>query len=168
MSTTNPRGPFTGPPEYALAVSLIFTKATSQAIILNEPPTHVCSTSILWNSLVHDKRFEQIPMTEALPGDIIIEPGWLKTQPISNGYAGIVVDHQRIVSNSTQGVQNDRSLLELQHHPPEMAAYRYVGFRNYYQTKPLANAAFDPNEVSSSCRPAGRRAMDFGGCRIGL
>jgi len=129
--------------DYALAVSLIFTKATNQAIILQEPPSHVCSTSILWNSLAHDKRFEQIPMSEAAPGDIIIESGWQKA---ADGYAGIVVDDGRIVSNSSHGVRNDCSLLELQRHHPEMAVYRDVGFRNYYRTKPLANEGFNPAE----------------------
>ena len=131
------------PPDDALAVSLIFTKATDQAIILQEAPSHVCSTSILRNSLAHDKRFEQVSMSEAAPGDIIIESGWQKA---AGGHAGIVVDHGRIVSNSSQGVRNDCSLLEFQRHHLETAVYRYVGFRNYYRSKPLANVGFNPDE----------------------
>jgi hypothetical protein len=130
-------------PDYALAVSLIFTKATDQDIILQEPPSHICSTSILWASLLHDKRFEQVPMSEAAPGDIIIGSGW---QQGADGYAGIVVDHGRILSNSSQGVQDDSSLLKLQHHHPEMAVFRYIGFRNYCRSKPLANVGFNPDE----------------------
>jgi hypothetical protein len=41
MSTSKFGNPLMGPPEYALAVSLIFTKATHQAILLHEPPDHV-------------------------------------------------------------------------------------------------------------------------------
>jgi hypothetical protein len=141
MSTRDGWSPHMRPPDYALAVSLIFTKATNQAIILREPPSHVCSTSILWNSLAHDKRFEQVPMSEAAPGDIIIGSGW---QQGADGYAGIVVDHGRIISNSSQGVRDNSSLVEIQR--SHLAAFRYVGFRNYYRGKALANAGFDPNE----------------------
>jgi len=143
MSTRDGWGPPMPSPDYALAVSLIFTKATNQAIILQEPPSHVCSTSILWASLAHDKRFEQVPMSEAAPGDIIIGSGW---QQGAAGYAGIVVEHGRIISNSSQGVQDNSSLLELQRHHPEMAVFRYVGFRNYYRSKSLANVGFNPDE----------------------
>ena len=108
MSTRDPYCSLPGPPKYALAVSLLFTKATNQTIILGTPRDHVCSTSILWASLAHDKRFEQVPMSEAAPGDIIIGSGW---QQGADGYVGIVVDHGRIVSNSSQGVQDNSSLL---------------------------------------------------------
>jgi hypothetical protein len=82
-------------------------------------------------------------MSEAAPGDIIIGSGW---QQGADGYAGIVVDHGRIINNSSQGVQNNSSLLEIRRGHLEMAAFRYVGFRNYYRGKTLANAGFDPNE----------------------
>lgn len=151
MSTKEPWGPPISHPQYALAVSLIFTKATNQTIVLNTPPDHVRSTSILWSNLAHDKRFEQVSMSEAAPGDIIVA-----SHPSqADGYAGIVVDHGRIVSNSDQGVRNDSSLLELQYHRPDMAAFRYVGFWNFYHSKPLANAGFDPNEPRL---PAGQPA----------
>ncbi len=130
-------------PEYALAVSLIFTKATNQAILLGTPPKHVLSTSILWNSLAHDRRFSQVPMSEVAPGDIIIGSGW---QQGADGYAGIVVDHGRIISNSSQGVRDNSGLVELQRSHPEMAAFRYVGFWNYYRSKSLANAGFNADE----------------------
>jgi hypothetical protein len=126
-----------------LTVSLIFTKATNQTIMLGTTPKHVLSTSILWSSLAHDKRFEEVPMKEATPGDIIIGPGW---QQGPDGYAGIVVEHGRIVSDSSQGVHNNASLPELQRTHPEMTAFRYVGFWNYYRSKPLANAGFHPDE----------------------
>jgi hypothetical protein len=90
MSTEAPWGPPKRFPENALAVSLIFTKATNQTIILGTPPKHVFGTSILWASLLHDKRFTQVPMSDAAPGDIIIGSGW---QQGADGYAGIVVDH---------------------------------------------------------------------------
>ena len=143
MSTKDPWGPPISLPQYALAVSLIFTKATNQTVILGTPPNHVLSISILWASLLHDKRFEQVPMSEATPGDIIIGSGW---QQAVDGYAGIVVDHERIVSNSSHGVQNNSSLAEIQRSHPGMAAFRYVGFRNYYRSKPLANAGFNADE----------------------
>jgi len=142
ISTGNFGAPLMGPPEYARAVSLIFTKATEQTIILGTPPDHVCSTSILWNSLAHDKRFEQVPMSQAAPGDILIEPGWQKA---ADGYAGIVVGHGRIVSNSNQGVRDDTSLLELQRQCPNFVVFRYIGFWNYCHSKPLANA-YNPDE----------------------
>ena len=90
MDTRDPWGAPKRLPDYALAVSLLFTKATNQTIILGTPPKHVLSTSILWSSLAHDKRFEQVPMNEAAPGDIVIGSGW---QHGADGYAGIVVDH---------------------------------------------------------------------------
>jgi hypothetical protein len=104
MSTRKFGNPLMGPQEYARAVSLIFTKTTEQNIILGTPPDHVCSTSILWNSLAQDKRFEQLAIREAAPGDIIIEPGSKKA---GDGYAGTLVNHGRIVSNSDQGVRDD-------------------------------------------------------------
>src|SRR5579862_354961 len=101
----------TGYPEYAAAVSILFTKATDQAIMLGTDPRHVLSTSILCNSLLHDKRFKRVSMIEAAPGDIIIESGG--HQP--SGYAGIVVDQGRIVSMGTAGaVQINHSLAEIQ------------------------------------------------------
>ena len=42
--------------------------------------------------------------------------------------------------------RNNSSLLELQRSHPELAVFRYVGFRNYYRSKPLANAGFNPDE----------------------
>jgi hypothetical protein len=143
MDTRDPWGAPKRLPDYALAVSLLFTKATNQTIILGTPPKHVLSTSILWSSLAHDKRFEQVPMNEAAPGDIVIGSGW---QQGADGYAGIVVDHGRIVSNSGQGVQDNSSLLEIQRSHPGMIAFRYVGFWNYYRSKPLANAGFNADE----------------------
>jgi len=142
MSTRSIYGPFIGPPEYALAVSLIFTKATEQTIMLGTPPNHVCSTSILWNSLAHDKRFTQVAMSEAAPGDIIIEPGWQKA---ADGYAGIVVDHGRIVSNSSQGVQNDSSLIEIRRNRQEMAIFRHIGVQRH-RSYPLANEGYNDAE----------------------
>jgi hypothetical protein len=142
MSTVSMYGPFTGPPKYALAASLILTKATEQTIMLGTPPDHVLSTSILYSFLLHDRRFQQVPMSEAAPGDIVIASH--KTQ--ADGYAGIVVDHGRIVSNGSQGVQNNSSLVGIQPYHPEMAVFRYIGFRNYYRSKPLANVGYSPDE----------------------
>lgn len=143
LDTRGPWGPPLSHPQYALAVSLIFTKATHQTIMLNTPPDHVRSTSILWSFLAHDKRFEQVPTNEAALGDIIIGSGW---QQGADGYAGIVVDHGRIVSNSNQGVQNNSSVLDIQRSHPGMTAFRYIGFWNFYRSRPFANAGFDPDE----------------------
>ena len=142
MSTRNFGGPFIGPPEYALAVSLIFTKATEQTIMLGTPPNHVCSTSILWNSLAHDKRFTLVAISESAPGDIIIEPGWKKA---ADGNAGIVVDHGRIVSNSRHGVQNDSSLIEIQSNRQEMAIFRSIGVQGR-RSYSLANTGYNDDE----------------------
>jgi hypothetical protein len=160
MSTRDGWSPHMRPPDYALAVSLIFTKATNQAIILREPPSHVCSTSILWNSLAHDKRFEQVPMSDAAPGDIIIGSGW---QQGADGYAGLVVDHGRIISNSSQGVRDNSSLVEIQRGRPEMAVFRYIGFWNYYRSKPLANVGFNPDEPRIPAGQAGGGQWTTGG-----
>ena len=110
-------------PNYALAVSMLFTRATNQSIILGTPPDHVLSTSILYSCLLHDSRFREVPMSDAVPGDIIIA-----SHPNqADGYAGIVVDHRRIVSDSSNGVQNDSSLVEIQRSRPAMAIFRYIG-----------------------------------------
>ena len=143
MSTKDPWGPPISHPQYALAVSLIFTKATNQTIVLGTPPKHVCSTSILWSSLAHDKRFKQVPMSEAAPGDIIIASHPSR----ADGYAGVVVDHGRIISNSSQGVQDNSGVLEIQRSRPAMVAFRYVDFWNFYRSKPFANAGFNQAEA---------------------
>ncbi len=160
MSTKDPWGPPISRPQYALAVSLIFTKAANQAIMLGTPPKHVLSTSILWASLVHDKRFEQVPMSEAAPGDIIIGSGW---QQGADGYAGIVGDHGRIVSNSSQGVQDNSSLAELQRNHPGMVLFRYVGFRNFYRSRQLSNAGYNPDESRVSAGQPGGGQWTAGG-----
>jgi len=141
LSTRNFGGPFTSPPEYALAVSIIFTKATEQAIMPGTFPENVLSTSILYNSLLYDSRFRQVPMSEAAPGDIIIASH--KNQ--ADGYAGIVVDHGRIVSNSSRGVQNNSSLVEIQRNRQEMAIFRYIGVQKY-RSRLLANAGYNDDE----------------------
>jgi len=141
MSIQDCPGPNMGPPEYALAISIIFTKATEQAIMPGTAPRHVLSTSLLCNSLLHDKRFRLVPMSEASPGDIIIESGGNQ----AHGYAGIVVNHGRLVSNSSQGVQNDSSLVEIQHSHPETVIFRYMGVQGH-RISPFANANFNPNE----------------------
>ena len=60
MSTKEIRGSWMSTPDYALAVSLLFTRATSQRIMLGTEPNHVLSTSLLCNSLLHDSRFMQV------------------------------------------------------------------------------------------------------------
>ena len=123
MSTKEIRGSWMNNPNYALAVSMLFTRATNQSIILGTPPDHVLSTSILYSCLLHDSRFREVPMSDAVPGDIIIA-----SHPNqADGYAGIVVDHRRIVSDSSNGVQNDSSLVEIQRSRPAMAIFRYIG-----------------------------------------
>ncbi|MGA3170140.1 MAG: HNH endonuclease [Chthoniobacteraceae bacterium] len=131
-----------GSPEYAAAVSIIFTKATNQAIMLGTAPRHVLSTSLLCNSLLHDSRFKRIPMTEAAPGDIIIASGGHQQA----GYAGIVVDHGRIVSmGRDRTVRNNSSLVEVQSNRQPMALFQYIGVQKY-RIDSLANAGFNPNE----------------------
>ncbi|HEX4086082.1 MAG TPA: hypothetical protein VHY22_14300 [Chthoniobacteraceae bacterium] len=163
VSTRKLYGPPASSPEYALAVSLIFTKATNQSIMLGTPPGHVLSTSILWASLVHDKRFEQVPMNEAAPGDIVIGSGW---QQGADGYAGIAVAHRRIVSNSSRGVQDNSSVLETQRSHPGMIAFRYVGFWNYYRSKTLANAGFNPAETRLPAGQPGGGQWTTGGAQL--
>ena len=142
MSAKEIRGTNSGSPEYAAAVSIIFTKATNQAIRLVTPPQHVLSTAILWNSLVHDKRFRRVPMSEAAPGDIVIESGGHRAA----GFVGVVVDHGRIVSMGKAGtVQNSCSLAEIQSNRPATAIFRYIGVQKYH-ISPLANAGFNLDE----------------------
>jgi hypothetical protein len=141
VSTKKLYGPPARSPEYALAVSLIFTKATNQCIILGTEPPHVLSTSILWNSLLHDSRFKQIVISNAMPGDIITQSGWHQ----ATGFAGIVVDHGRIVSNSSRGVQDNFSLAEIQRAYPAMAVFRYLGVQKFANSS-LANSGYDPDK----------------------
>ena len=163
LSTKNFGGLFTGHPEYALAVSVIFTKATEQAIMLGTAPRHVLSTSLLRNSLLHDKRFRQVPMSEAVPGDIILESGGRQ----ADGYAGIVVDHKRIVSNGRQRVQNNSSLLEIQRNHQEIAIFRYIGVQRF-PSYTLANAGYNPDEPRIPAGQAGGGQWTTGGAGEGV
>jgi len=109
--------------------------------MLGTEPKHVLSTSILYNSLLYDGRFRQVPMSEAAPGDIIIA----SHRNQAAGYAGIVVDHGRIVSNSRHGVRNNSSLVEIQRSRQEIAIFRYIGVQKY-RSYPLANQRYNPDE----------------------
>jgi hypothetical protein len=129
-------------PEYAAAVSIIFTKSTNQSILPGTPPENVLSTSILCSSLLHDKRFEQIPVSGTSPGDIVIASRGNQ----ANGFAGIVIDHGRLISDSPRGVQNASSLAEIQHTNPGLVIFRYVGVPGH-RSDALANANFDPSEA---------------------
>ena len=83
-------------------------------------------------------------MSEAAPGDVIVESGWRQG---AAGYAGIVVDHGRIVSMGTAAtVQNNHSLLEFQRSPHEMAIFRYIGVQKC-PSYPLANQVYNPDEA---------------------
>ena len=64
--------------------------------MLGTEPGDVLSTSLLYNSLLHDSRFMQVGMMRAAPGDIVVHSGSLP-----DGYAGIVVEHERIVSDGS-------------------------------------------------------------------
>jgi hypothetical protein len=133
--------PKTGKSKCAAAVSMIFTKATNQAIMPGTEPRHVLSTSLLCNSLLHDARFMEVSMSEAVPGDIVIESG----RHEAAGFAGIVADHGRIVSNGSQGVQNNSSLAEFQRHHLPIAVFRYIGIQKPWGIT-LANTGYDSNE----------------------
>lgn len=89
-------------------------------------------------------------MSHAAPGDIVVQSG---LDP--DGYAGIVVNHGRIVSDSRNGVQDDTSLVEIQGHLPPTFLFRYIGVQKYpgYTLAALANAGFNPDE---SRLPAGQ------------
>jgi hypothetical protein len=81
-------------------------------------------------------------MSEAAPGDIVIESGWHQ----AGGFAGIVVDHGRIISMGTAGtVQDNCSLFEIQRNRQEMALFRYIGVQGS-RSYPLANAGYNPDE----------------------
>jgi hypothetical protein len=80
-------------------------------------------------------------MKQVLPGDIIIESGWHQAK----GFAGIVMDHGRIVSNSSQGVQNNSSLVEIQRAHLAMAMFRYIGVQKFANCS-LANDGYNPDE----------------------
>ena len=143
MFTKEIGGRSTNLPNSALAVSLLFTRATSQRIMLGTEPHHVLSTSLLYNSLLHDSRFIQMPLSCATPGDIVVQSG---LNPA--GYAGIVVDQGRIISDSSKGVQNDSSLEEIEHRIPRMSLFRYIGVQKSpgYSVNLLANVNFNSNE----------------------
>jgi hypothetical protein len=150
ISTNENRGSWVNNPNCALAVSLLFTRATNQRIMLGTEPNHVLSTSLLCNSLLHDSRFMQVPMSHAAPGDIVVQSG---LNP--EGYAGIVVDHGRIISDSSKGVQSNSSLVEIERRIPPMFVFLYIGVQKYpgYSLALLANAGFNPDE---SRIPAGQ------------
>jgi hypothetical protein len=143
MSTKEIRGTGLNNPNYALAVSVLFTRATNQRIMLGREPSHVLSTSLLYNSLLLDSRFMQVPVSRAAPGDIVVQSGSLP-----DGDAGIVVDHGRIVSDSGNGVRNNSSLVELQRRLPPTLLFRYIGVQKYpgYTLAILANSGFNPDE----------------------
>jgi hypothetical protein len=109
--------------------------------MLGTDPNRVLSTSILCNSLLHDTRFRRVPIREAAPGDIAIESGTNQ----AGSYAGIVVDHGRIISNSRHGLQNNFSLAEIQSYHPSTVLFRYIGVQKHPGDS-LANAGFNPNE----------------------
>ncbi len=136
------RGSWMDNPNCALAVSLLFTRATNHRIMLGTEPNHVLSTSLLYNSLVHDSRFMQLPMSQGAPGDIVVQSG---LNP--NGYAGIATDHGRIATDS-KGVRSHSSLAEMQRHIPRVFLFRYIGVQNFpgYTLALLANAGFNPDE----------------------
>jgi hypothetical protein len=90
--------------------------------MLGTEPDHVLSTSLLYNSLLHDSRFLQVPMSRAAPGDIVLQSGSLP-----DGYAGIVVNHGRIVSDSSNGLQINSGLVEIQRRLPLTLLFRYIG-----------------------------------------
>jgi hypothetical protein len=164
LSTRNIAGPFTTNPEYAVAVSLIFTRATNQDIMLGTNPRHVLSTSILCNSLLHDKRFKQISMSEAAPGDFVIESS--KNQ--AGAYAGILVDHGRIVSAGTTGaVQNNYSLPEIQRNRPATAIFRYIGVQNP-PSYSLPNQGYNPDEPLPPAGQPGGGQWTTGGAGAGV
>jgi hypothetical protein len=75
------------------------------------------------------------------------------------------VDHGRIVSNSSQKVQDNSSVLEIQRSHPGMTAFRYVGFWNYYRSKTLANAGFNPSEPRTSAGQPGGGQWTTGGAQ---
>jgi len=141
MSTKDPCGPGGTRPKYAKAVSILFSNATSQKIMVDKHPQDVASTTHLWMYLKHDNRFRQVPMSEAAPGDVIVEAHVRD----ANGYAGIVVDHGRVVANSNQGVRINSSLADHQGSCPPMAAFRYMGVPGPLRP-PLANAGFNEDE----------------------
>ena len=176
MSTNDFRRIRTAKPNHALAVSILFTRATNQTIIPGTPPGHVLSTSLLYNSLLHDSRFMQVRIGRAAPGDIVLQSG---TSP--DGYAGIVVDHGRIISDSSNGVRNDSSLVEAERLLPSIHLFRYIGVQKYpgYTAAILANAGYNANEprlpagqpgggqwTNGSLQKAGAE-KNYNGARIG-
>jgi hypothetical protein len=82
-------------------------------------------------------------MSRAAPGDVVVQSG---SNP--DGYAGIVVDHGKIISDSGNGVQNNCSLVEIERYLPPVVLFRYVGVQKYpsYSLALLANAGFNPDE----------------------
>jgi hypothetical protein len=140
-----------GIPEYAAAVSIIFTEATNQCMIPGTPPENILSTSILCNALHYDRRFEQIQVSEAAPGDIILA----SKENRADAYAGIVVDQGRIVSNGSKGVQNNSNLAEIKRSNPAAVVFRYMGIPGH-GSKAFGNANFNPDESRiSSGQPGG-------------
>ena len=104
----------------------------------------------------------QVPMSRATPGDIMLQSGSLP-----DGYAGIVVDHGRIVSDSSNGAQNNSSLVELQRRLPPTLLFRYIGVQRFpgYTLTILANAGFNPDEPRLPTGQPGGGQWTTGGAR---
>jgi hypothetical protein len=109
MPNRNTPGTYTSNPEYAAAVSTIFTKATNQAIMLGTDPNRVLSTSILCNSLLHDTRFRRVPIREAAPGEVKLQQ---LAQDIAFAYGGKASDYYKALDDTDPKVQELMGLLD--------------------------------------------------------
>lgn len=73
----------------------------------------VISTSILYKSLLADKRFVLVSAKDAQPGDIILSPTGSGHGSIPNGHVGVLSDSGRIISNnSANGIWDEHLTLQ--------------------------------------------------------
>lgn len=131
MSTASTPGTKGGKLGCADAVCRIFNQATGEELV----PGGTLSTSEMSSSLSNDQRFIKVPLDEAQKGDIVLTP-----RGRIAGHVGIVVDNNKVVSNSSAGFKGGKPGTVVENYsidswaksvaprnPTKTAAYRYVG-----------------------------------------
>ena len=134
VPTRNVPGTETGSLGCAAAVSLIFYRATGYPMINNK--TIELSTSNMWDYMNTSSDWVKISnwKSDSIPGDIILTRRGTKP-----GHVGVVVDDNKIVSNSSGGFEGDKKgQIEINYtlsgwnsvanrNPTKTASFRYKG-----------------------------------------
>jgi len=136
----------------AAAVSLIFFRATGYPLVRNKKLE--LSTGTMWDFLIKSPKWKIRPnwKSDSQPGDIIIT-----RRGSSAGHVGVVVDDNKIISNSSGGFKGDKKgQIELNYtldgwksvarrNPTKTASFEYIG---KYRTEWDGPDA-EPNEIDA-------------------